>query len=86
MVKPITLKLTPERKICKEVNDLRGYLRLPKREGTIRINFFNEHTHTLLSADISQTKDGLDLAYEHKEGNRKITEYFVKTLAFLLSK
>lgn len=76
----------PERKICKELNDLRGYFKLPKREGPIRLDLFNEHTHTLIAMDISQSKEGVEVAYEHREGNRKITEYFVKTFSFLLSK
>jgi hypothetical protein len=47
---------------------------------------FNEHTHTLFYLDAVQVKEGIELIFEHKEGNRNITEYFIKTFTFLLGK
>lgn len=47
---------------------------------------FNYHTHNVLWLDLLQTKEGMELIYQHKEGNHHITDYFIKTLTFLLSK
>lgn len=52
----------------------------------MNLSLYHQQTHTLLHMDIEQTRDGLALLYEHIEGNNLITEYFIKTFVFLLSK
>jgi hypothetical protein len=77
------LDISTERKICRDLNDLKKYLKVEK---TNKISLFNEHTHTLFYLDLIQAQNGIDLVYEHKEGSKFITEYFIKTFAFLIGK
>lgn len=77
--------IIPERKVLKELSDLRQYFKLGKGSD-VKVTLYHEHTYTLFFLDANPTKDGLELIIEHKEGNRNITEYFSKTFSFLLSK
>jgi hypothetical protein len=57
------LTIATERKICRDLNDLKKYLKVDK---VAKISLFNEHTHTLFYVDFVQTQNGIDLVYEHK--------------------
>lgn len=87
MVNSTKISIVTERKIAKDLNDIKQYLKGSDISGgAIRVSLFNQHTHTILNMDLIQTKDGIDILYEHKEGSRQITEYFIKTFVFLLMK
>jgi hypothetical protein len=83
----LTLDISTERKICKDLNDLKGYLKGCKvGKGAMRTAVYHRQTHTVLHMDLEEGKEGLALHYEHVEGNKDITDYFIKTFAFLLAK
>jgi hypothetical protein len=87
LTNPTKLSLVPERKICKDFSDMKQYFKGVKGSAdTMNLSLYHKQTHTLLHLNIEQTRDGLALLYEHIDGNKLITEYFIKTFAFLLSK
>lgn len=49
-----------ERKVLKELSDLRQYFKLGKGSD-VKVSLFHEHTHTLFFLDANPTKDGLEL-------------------------
>ena len=84
---PTTLIVKPERKVAKDLNDLRSYFNgVHLRDGALRVSLNQDHTNSCLYADISGKQEGFEISYEHISGNKDITEYFMKTLVFLLSK
>ena len=83
---PTRISLIPERKICKDLSEIRQYFKGITGSGAINLSLYHRQTHTVLHQNIEQTKDGLTLLYEHIEGNNLITEYFITTFAFLISK
>lgn len=84
---PLALHIPTERKICKDLNDLKAYLKGCKvGKGGMRTAVYHRQTHTVLHMDLEEAKEGLALHYEHVEGNKDISDYFIKTFAFLLAK
>lgn len=58
------ISISTERKICKDLNDLKQYVKDSKIiDGVMKISLFNEHTHTILNMNIIQSKDGVDICY-----------------------
>ena len=84
---PERLIVTPERKVAQDVNDLRQYFNgVHLKDGALRLSLNQDHTHSCLHADINGRKEGFEISYEHISGNKDITDYFMRTLVFLLSK
>lgn len=87
MRNPKRISLSTDRKIAKDLNDLRNYFKnINPEKGSIKMSLFHKQTHTVTFLDISQNKDSIELAYENAEGSLAITDYYIKTLVFLLSK
>lgn len=71
----------------KNIDDFKQYVKNAKvTDGSIRLSAYHRHTHTEVHLNLVQTKDGIDILYRHYEGNSNITDYFIKTLIFLISK
>lgn len=50
------------------------------------MSLFHKQTHTTTFLDVRQFKDQIEISYENIEGSIALTEYYIKTLTFLLSK
>ena len=71
----------------KNLEDFKQFTRTGKiSDNMMKLSAYHRHTHTELHLNITQTREGVDIAYKHFEGNKNISEYFIKTLAFLLRK
>jgi len=62
MIKPITIGLRADRKIVKDMDQLRQYFNA-QNEKEIRLNVRHDHSNSLLFLDVSMDKDYLNLMY-----------------------
>ena len=76
-----------ERKILKDRFALQTYFKGCKvEEGSLKCSLMHEHTETKLMLDLSEKDGCVEMVYEHRSGEKKMTEYFISTLKFLLEK
>ena len=81
------INITTERKILKNLDDFKQYVKVAKVvDGSIRLSAYHRNTHTEVHINLNQTREGVELLYKHYEGNKHISDYFIRTLAFLLRK
>ena len=59
---------------------------MSQNKGAMKLSAYHKHTHTQIHIDIVESREGVIIEYEHEEGNINITNYFIKTLTFLLGK
>lgn len=63
---PAKIQLSTERKIVKSLEDIRQYVKVGRvEEGCLRLSAYHRHTHTEIHLDIRQTKEGVDISYQH---------------------
>ena len=56
---PKKMLIPPERKIAKDLNDLKGYMQgVQPRGNQLQVAFHNEQTHSMVMADIASSKEG----------------------------
>lgn len=55
-------------------------------ENGLKCSITHEQTETKLLLDMTEKEGCVEMVHEHRSGEKRITDYFIATLKFLLEK